>query len=147
MHFPLSAHPTSMAPMPSLCSGSNLCTPSTHFFAGAALNTTASFTVSGATLKCSPVFYSQPPFPSLYFSLSYRITGFWSDDGFTKDQSIFTCSVIVQHALHGQDRITSNIIVSDYLLALKGFCWCQKWLDFVHFDGNSLSPDSPALAP
>lgn len=47
MHFPLSAHPISMAPMPSLCSGSSLCTPSTPSFAGAALNMTASFTVSG----------------------------------------------------------------------------------------------------
>lgn len=120
MHFPLSAHPTSTAPMPSPCSGSSLCTPSTHCFVDAASNTTASFTVSGATLKCSPIPHPQTPFPSVYsvnhmeFLASVLITVL------QRASSIFTCSVVVRYALHGQDRITSNLSVPEYLLAFKG---------------------------
>lgn len=147
MHFPLNAHPTLMAPMPSLCSGNSLCTPSTHFFAGAASNMTASSTVSWATLKCSLVLHPQPPFPSFYFSLSYRVPVFWSDDSFTEASSIFTYSVLVQYALHGQIRIISIIIVPEDLLPLKELCWHQKLLNFVHLDGSCLYLNSPTIVP
>lgn len=74
--------------------------------------------MSRATLICSPVFHSQPPFPSFYFSLSGR--EFLASDLLIVLQR--AGSVIVQCALHGQDRITSNIIVPEYLLALKVLC-------------------------
>lgn len=96
MRSPHSAHPTSTAPTPSLCSGSSLCTPSTHCSAGAASNMTASFTVSG--LLWNALLFSIPShhFILFIFSFSNGIPGFWSDDGFTKGQfSFLLCSYIV----------------------------------------------------
>ena len=144
MRSPLSAHPTSMAPMLSLCNGNSPCTPSTRSSAGAALNTTASFTVSGAALKCSPVFHPQPPFISVY-PIEFPASDLMMV--LQRAHSLFSGSVIVQCALHGQDRTTSNTVVPKYPLALEEVCWCQKWFGFVHLDDSCLYLNSPAVAP
>lgn len=73
MHFPLSAHPTLMAPMPSRCSGSSLCTLSIPYFADAALNTIASYTVSVPTLR----FLVLLPHPSSFPVFCFIVWSAW----------------------------------------------------------------------
>lgn len=92
--------------------------------------------------------FSIPSHHFLLFILVYQVEFRASDQIMVlqRASSVFTCSLIVQPALRGRDRITSNIIVPDYLPALKGLYWYQKWLNFMHLDGSCLYLNS-TLAP